>query len=95
MKSINIQELNNFESLDNVIDVREVDEYRAGHIDGVKNIPMMGLMLNPDNFINKEETYYIMCQAGGRSMQVCNVLEEMNYNVVNLAGGYGSYHSPE
>lgn len=90
MKSININEIKNLD-LDFVIDIRETDEYASEKIEGVKNIPMMGLLMNPDTFINKQDTFYIMCAAGGRSMQACNELTRNGYNVVNLTGGINGY----
>ena len=91
MKNMNINDVLNVKEA-NIIDVRETFEYAGGTVPGAKNIPMMGLIANADQFLNKDEEYYIMCQAGGRSMQVCDSLEVDGYSVVNLAGGYGSFN---
>jgi len=32
-----------------------------------------------------------MCLSGGRSMMVCQALEEAEYKVVNLEGGYSGF----
>ncbi len=90
MKTMNINEIENLEGI-NLIDVREPDEYANGHIEGAKNIPMTGLIMNPEMFLNKEKTYYIMCQAGSRSLSVCTNLEPLGYDVINLEGGYMGY----
>ncbi len=90
MKSININEIKNLENI-KIIDVREVDEYRQLSIPGTKNIPVMGLITNHESFLDKSETYYIMCLSGGRSFQVVTHIEKLGYNVVNLEGGIGSY----
>ncbi len=90
MKSIDINEVLNIEGA-NIIDVREVFEYSNGSLPGAKNIPMTGLILNAQNFLKKEEKYYIMCQAGARSLQVCDSLISHGYDVVNLSGGYSAY----
>lgn len=76
----------------NIIDVRETFEFSNGSIKGAKNIPMMGLILNDEDFLDKDEKYYIMCQSGGRSMQVCMELKDKGYDVVNLTGGYVAYN---
>ncbi len=90
MNTININEIKNL-NLDLVIDIREVDEYKQLSIPGVKNIPMQGLLLNAENFLNKNETYYLMCASGNRSAMTCTQLNAKGYNVVNLAGGISSY----
>ncbi|WOO87636.1 rhodanese-like domain-containing protein [Mollicutes bacterium LVI A0039] len=89
-KTININELSKI-SDPAVIDIRENNEVAMGMVPGAKHIPMMGLMLNPDNFLNKDTMYYIYCAGGGRSMQVCNQLSLAGYQVVNLDGGYNGY----
>lgn len=89
-KTININELGQLGDV-NVIDIRETDELSAGAVAGSKHIPMMGLIMNKDQFLNKNETYYIYCAAGGRSFQTCSMLASAGYDVVNLDGGYSSY----
>lgn len=90
MRTIDVNEINNLDK-NFVIDIREASEYAAQSIPGVKNIPMQGLLLNASNFLNKEDTYYIMCLSGGRSMMACTQLTQMGYSVVNLAGGISAY----
>ncbi len=90
MESININDVKSIKDA-KIIDVREVFEFEGGTVEGAINIPMTGLMMNADNFLDKKEKYYIMCLSGGRSMQVCSVLESQGYDVVNLDGGYSSY----
>ncbi len=87
MKSININELD-INANNKVIDIREHSEIKGGMMEGAIHIPMNGLLLNPDQFLNKDEVYYIYCQGGGRSANVCMVLSSQNYQVVNLEGGY-------
>ena len=90
MENLNIEEVVKIKSA-NIIDVRETAEFEGGSIPNAINIPMTGLMMNDTQFLKKDEKYYIMCQAGGRSMQVCQVLELKGYDIVNLIGGYGAY----
>lgn len=91
MENMNINEVLEVKGA-NIIDVREVFEYEGGSLPGAKNIPMTGLMMNAENFLEKDAKYYIMCQAGGRSMQVCQNLESQGYDVVNLTGGYMNWN---
>ncbi len=90
MKSIDVNEIKNLDK-NMVIDIREVEEYAQKSIDGVKNIPMSGLLLNADSFLNKQDTFYIMCLSGGRSSMACQQLSQQGYDVVNLSGGIMSY----
>lgn len=89
-KTININQLNQIEN-PNLIDIRENEELIVGQIEGSRHIPMMGLIMNKEQFLDKGETYYIYCAAGGRSYQVCSLLADSGYDVVNLDGGFASY----
>lgn len=89
-KTININQLSEIEN-PKVIDIRETAELAAGKVTGAEHIPMMGLIMNKDSFLDKNETYYIYCAAGGRSYQTCSVLADAGYKVVNLDGGFAGY----
>jgi len=75
----------------NIIDIRDNYLYNIGHIPNAKNIPMIFLTRNPENYLNKEETYYIYCNMGINSKKTCEILSNMGYNVVNINGGYNEY----
>lgn len=74
-----------------LIDIREPYEYNAGALKTARNIPMGTLLADPEKYMIKDKTYYIMCQSGGRSSSACRSLSANGYNVINVAGGYGSY----
>lgn len=89
---INVTELNDMLDGDvKLIDVREVGEYQMFHIKGAKNIPMGNVMNSPESYLNKDEKYYMVCQSGARSASVCGVLSKQGYDVVNVAGGTGTF----
>ena len=90
MESININTVKDIEGA-KIIDVREAYEYANGTVDGAVNVPLNELASDPTKHLNKDETYYIMCLSGGRSMMVCQALEEAEYKVVNLEGGYSGF----
>ncbi|AYU54392.1 DsrE/DsrF/DrsH-like family protein [Staphylococcus debuckii] len=69
-----------------LIDVRETDEYEAGHIDGAQSYPLSSL--NTKFPLDQSKTYYIYCQAGKRSQQASQMLSDSGFTVVNLNGGY-------
>ena len=70
-----------------VIDVRESDEYESGHIPGAILVPLSTVLSNKSEF-QSDETVYVVCRSGGRSMQACEILHEAGItNVANVAGG--------
>ena len=73
-----------------LIDVREVDEFNAGHISGVQNLPLSTL---PENYrkLDKQIPYHIICQKGGRSARACEFLEAKGYQVINVEGGVEAF----
>ena len=74
----------------NLIDVRSPGEFAERHVEGATNIPMVGLMMNADQFLDKSKTYHLMCRSGGRSANVYMDLEAKGYDVVNCDGGISS-----
>lgn len=90
-KTVNVNDMDNLLGSVELIDIREPYEYKSGSLKTAKNIPMGNLLNEPEKYLNKEKTYYIMCQSGGRSGRTCSFLEKQGYNVVNVSGGMGSY----
>jgi rhodanese-related sulfurtransferase len=69
-----------------LFDVREVDEYVDGHIPGARLVVLGTVPDNVDAF-RGEGPAYVVCKAGGRSMQACQFLAAQGVEVVNVAGG--------
>jgi len=70
-----------------LIDVREADEYAAGHVPTAISIPLSTVQDRVDEF-RHEGTVYVICQSGGRSMRACQYLADFDIeNLVNIAGG--------
>lgn len=74
-----------------IIDIREPYELNQGYIEGARNIPMGILLMDPDNYLDKKEKYYIVCQSGGRSGRACMMLAAKGFDVVNVIGGMYAY----
>lgn len=72
-----------------LIDVRETEEYEAGHIDGAQSYPLSSL--NTKFPLDQSKTYYLYCQAGKRSQQASQMLSDSGFTVVNLNGGYQAF----
>lgn len=75
----------------NIIDIRSNNEYKKGHIYNAINIPKEELLLNFNKYLSKNITYYIYCQFGNKSKEVCNKLNNLGYDVINVYGGYSSF----
>lgn len=73
-----------------IIDVREVDEYAAGHVPNAKNLPLSTLA---ENFatLDKEQPYYLICQVGGRSARAAEFLSQQGFDVTNVMGGTSAW----
>ena len=69
------------------IDVRTPEEYKSGHADRAKNIPLDTLSQNLDK-LEKNEPVYLICQTGKRSMKAAQMLNEAGFpQTVSVAGG--------
>lgn len=70
----------------NIVDVREVDEVRAGKIPGATHIPL-GLLMFRMHELDKSIEYIMVCRSGGRSGRASQFLEDQGYKVINMIGG--------
>ena len=69
-----------------LIDVREDDEWQAGHHINASHIKMGEIPSNLEKF-EKEKKYIIVCRSGGRSAKVTDFLVENEIDALNLSGG--------
>jgi rhodanese-related sulfurtransferase len=68
-----------------LLDVREQDEWDAGHVDGALHIPMGEVAARTADL--PDERLYVMCRVGGRSAQVVQYLVAQGLDAVNIDGG--------
>ncbi|WP_114782615.1 CoA-disulfide reductase [Botryobacter ruber] len=73
-----------------VLDVREQAEFDAGYIKGARHIPLNQLR-DRLNELPENQTIYVYCQAGMRGYIALRILQENNFKVKNLDGGYKTY----
>lgn len=75
-----------------LLDVRELDEWKSGHLENAIHAPLMGLVMNVNDFVgDKDTTYYVYCLSGGRAGQAVNALLRSGYKAENI-GGVMSYN---
>lgn len=88
-----LQQLTDEERPHTLIDVREPDEWEAGHIEGAVHIPRGVLEFKIEKLVpDKDSLVIVQCASGGRAALCGAVLQEMGYaNVKNLEGGYNEY----
>ena len=74
-----------------LIDVREPDEYRRGHIPGSMNCSVRDLAPVTELIQDKNTPIYVYCQSGARSGRAKKLLEQAGYTNVTNLGGIMSY----
>ena len=73
-----------------VVDVREHAEYRTGHVPGAASIPM-GQLTNRLAEINRSTPVFVICQAGGRSSAMTDVLLHHGFDAHSVTGGTAAW----
>ena len=69
-----------------VLDVRQPDEFRAGHITGAKLIPLNELHKKMKELPKGREIVCI-CASGNRSTSASKMLAKEGFQVLNVQGG--------
>lgn len=69
-----------------VLDVREDDEWAAGHIAGAVHVPLMQIPGRAGE-LDRDADWLAVCKVGGRSAQAAAYLAGLGLKVSNVAGG--------
>ncbi|WP_445402987.1 rhodanese-like domain-containing protein [Streptomyces sp. LE64] len=75
---------------DFLLDVRELDEWEAGHAAGALHIPMSDFVARYGELTQaapQDGRVHVICRSGGRSAQVAMYLVNQGIDAVNVAGG--------
>jgi len=93
IKSISAEELSSIQQSNPetaILDVRKVDEHQSEHILGAVNAPLDYInesMLK----VSKDNTWYVHCAGGYRSMVFASILKARGYNnLIDVAGGFSA-----
>ena len=76
-----------------VVDVREPNEFAAGHVLGAKNVPLARLDASAAELAKrKERPVIVYCDGGERSAKALSALKKQGFTrVANLSGGIGAW----
>ncbi len=73
-----------------LVDVREPEEYVAGHVPGAVPIPMSQLATRMGE-IDKTSPVFVICESGNRSSAMTDLLRGAGFDAVSVAGGTGPW----
>ena len=90
ISSLEAIELMNNEKDYVIIDVRTIEEYSDGHIEGAVNIPLDNIN-DIVNLYAKDKMIMIYCRSGNRSNQAANILDDLCYTNVYDFGGINTW----
>jgi rhodanese-related sulfurtransferase len=69
-----------------LLDVREDDEWAAGHVPEATHIPLGQLGAHTAD-IPQDQQIYVICRSGARSATATQALNGAGWQAVNVAGG--------
>ncbi|MEV4437718.1 rhodanese-like domain-containing protein [Streptomyces sp. NPDC049577] len=81
---------------DFLLDVREDDEWDAGHAEGALHIPMSDFVARFGELTQKAPDgarINVICRSGGRSAQVTTYLAQQGLDAVNVDGGMQAWEA--
>lgn len=73
-----------------LLDTRTVGEFRRGHVEGFRNIPVDELRKRIGE-LEPDKPVYVICQSGLRSYIATRILEGYGFEAYNFAGGFRFY----
>ena len=73
-----------------LVDVREPDEYAAGHIPGARTLPL-SVLRQRYRELPRDRPLMLYCGVGQRAYYAARFLSLNGYHVANLSGGYTTY----
>lgn len=88
---ITVDELLSLPGNIHLIDIRSRELYLKGHIPGSIHIVSSELIYHPGRYLNRNVTYYLYCDVGYISEDVCRKLRMQGYQAISIIGGYQNY----
>ena len=75
-----------------LLDVREQDEWDAGHAPDAVHIPL-GTLAERAGEVPADRDVYVVCRSGGRSAQATRALNDAGWRAHNVAGGMHAWEA--
>ncbi|HEY3688149.1 MAG TPA: rhodanese-like domain-containing protein [Streptosporangiaceae bacterium] len=75
-----------------LLDVREQDEWVAGHAPHAVHIPL-GTLGERAQEIPADRDVYVVCRSGGRSAQATQALNQAGWKATNVSGGMHAWEA--
>jgi rhodanese-related sulfurtransferase len=75
-----------------LLDVREHDEWKAGHVPGALHIPLGELGARYPE-IARDRPLYVICRSGVRSARAAQALAGAGWDAHNVADGMTGWHA--
>jgi len=73
-----------------LVDVRDPDEFAAGHIEGAINLPVNELRTRLSE-LPRDREVWVYCRVGQRSYYAARILTQSGFRARTLSGGYQTY----
>ncbi|KZE66394.1 hypothetical protein AWM68_08525 [Fictibacillus phosphorivorans] len=88
LKTLNEEEFKAGYRKAQLIDVREPEEFKKGHILGARNIPLSQMRQRLKE-VRNDQPVYLYCESGFRSARAANFLKKKKYGQLHhLQGGF-------
>ncbi len=87
MREITVEELEATPDLP-IVDVREQEEWDAGHVPGAIHIPLGEVTERVAEF---PDGVAIICHSGGRSARAAQYLEQQGIDALSVSGGTSAW----
>ena len=75
-----------------LLDVREQDEWDAGHAPSAVHIPL-GSLADRAGEIPTDQDVYVVCRSGGRSARATQALNQAGWQARNVSGGMQAWEA--
>ncbi len=73
-----------------IVDVREPQEYVAGHVPGAELVPM-GQLPSRVGELDRSAPVYVICASGNRSGAMTDFLRHAGFEAYSVAGGTSAW----
>lgn len=75
-----------------LLDVREQDEWDAGHAPDAVHIPL-GSLADRAQEVPTDRDVYVVCRSGGRSARATEALNQAGWQAHNVSGGMQAWEA--